>query len=244
MNDSTASAHGTGRDGSVERRHDLDATADSDYVRTFIPLVEFLGAALGEHTEVVLHDVSCPDKSVIAIANGHISGRTVGSPATDLVMKTLKEGQHADRGYLIGYAARTARSDQSLTSSTYFIKREGRIVGSLCINTDQGAFHTLQRAVEQLGKAYFASAPEPDSQESHEENLVASVDDMAAQVIEAIREERRIPVARFGAEDRLEVIRRLDERGYFYFKGAVGKVARHLGVAESTAYRYLHMVQH
>ena len=70
------------------------------------------------------------------------------------------------------------------------------------------------------------------------------MDDMAAQVIEAIREERRIPVARFGAEDRLEVIRRLDERGYFHFKGAVGKVARHLGVAESTAYRYLHMVQH
>lgn len=244
MNDSTASTLGADREGALESRREAEATPDSDYVRTFIPLVEFLGAALGENTEVVLHDVSCPDKSVIAIANGHISGRTVGSPATDLVMKTLKEGQHADRGYLIGYAARTARSDQSLTSSTYFIKREGRIVGSLCINTDQGAFHALQRAVEQLGKAYFAVSPSTDAQEPHEENLVASVDDMAVQVIDAMREERRIPVAKFGAEDRLEVIRRLDERGYFHFKGAVGKVARHLGVAESTAYRYLHMAQH
>lgn len=39
-------------------------------------LVPFLGEALGKDCEVVLHDFREPGHSVIAIANGNISGRT------------------------------------------------------------------------------------------------------------------------------------------------------------------------
>lgn len=42
-------------------------------------LVPFLGEALGKDCEVVLHDFREPGHSVIAIANGNISGRHVGA---------------------------------------------------------------------------------------------------------------------------------------------------------------------
>lgn len=55
------------------------------------PVVPMLAAMAGPHLEVVLHDVARPEGSVVAIANGHISGRAVGS--------SVLEGPHGDRGF-------------------------------------------------------------------------------------------------------------------------------------------------
>ena len=37
-------------------------------VAAFVPFVDFLGAALGSSTEVVLHDLTEPDRSVVSRA--------------------------------------------------------------------------------------------------------------------------------------------------------------------------------
>ena len=49
--------------------------AKSNYLRQFIPMVDALGETFGKHCEVVLHDLSTPETSIIAIANGHVTGR-------------------------------------------------------------------------------------------------------------------------------------------------------------------------
>ena len=54
-------------------------------------VVPILGAMAGPHLEVVLHDVTRPEGSVVGIANGHITGRVVGSSVLD--------GPHGDRGF-------------------------------------------------------------------------------------------------------------------------------------------------
>ena len=38
-------------------------------------LVDYLGKVLGPDYEIVLHDLTQSNKEVVAIANGHISGR-------------------------------------------------------------------------------------------------------------------------------------------------------------------------
>ncbi|MDR2784579.1 MAG: PAS domain-containing protein, partial [Treponema sp.] len=45
-------------------------------------IVEFLGEACGENCEIVLQDLREGKMEIVAIANGHISGRTVGAPPT------------------------------------------------------------------------------------------------------------------------------------------------------------------
>lgn len=52
---------------------------DHQFVESFKPLVEFLGKVCGPLTEIALHDTAEPDNSIIAIANGGVSGRQVGS---------------------------------------------------------------------------------------------------------------------------------------------------------------------
>ena len=118
--------------------------ADSDHVRSFVPLVEFLGKVLGENHEVVLHDLSNIDASVIAIANGHVTNRSVGSPATDFVLRVRDDHPAEEQDFAVNYRGTMPGSSTVLTSSTFFIRKEGRIVGMLCINTD----HTLLRQLE------------------------------------------------------------------------------------------------
>ena len=54
-------------------------------------IVPFLGAALGKDCEVVLHDLRYPEESVIVIANGDISSRKLGAPATDFILKLMQK---------------------------------------------------------------------------------------------------------------------------------------------------------
>ena len=69
-------------------------------------LVPFLAELLGESCEILLHDISQPKHSVIAIANGFHTGRKVGSPFTDLAIKIMEEKAYVKRDYITD-AART-----------------------------------------------------------------------------------------------------------------------------------------
>ena len=46
-------------------------------------IVPMLAAMVGDHVEVVLHDLTRPESSVRRIANGHITGRRPGSPVLE-----------------------------------------------------------------------------------------------------------------------------------------------------------------
>ena len=58
----------------------------------YIPLVEFMGKICGKSYEIILHDVSTPERSVIAACNEHLSGRRVGDPMTELAKELLRTG--------------------------------------------------------------------------------------------------------------------------------------------------------
>ena len=53
----------------------------------YAEMVEFLGEALGKEYEVVLHDLTNPECSIVAIANGELSGRSIGGPVTDFAFQ-------------------------------------------------------------------------------------------------------------------------------------------------------------
>ena len=48
--------------------------ASRELLRQYARLTDFLGRALGPDYEVALHDLTDTNRSLIAIANGHISG--------------------------------------------------------------------------------------------------------------------------------------------------------------------------
>lgn len=220
---------------------DCQMKDDAAYLRQLFPLVDFLGEVLGPRTEVVLHDAANPKSSIIAIANGQVSSRGIGSPATDFLLRLLRDGAPGGNDYVVGYRGKSAASKNFLVSSTCLIRRQGRVIGALCINSDQTPLLTVEHMVGQLKELYFPAA-DHDQTHQEEENLVASVEDIVAQVVNDVCVEAGARVDQLDPERRLDIMKRLNDRGCFSVKGSVARVAEQLGISESSAYRYLHMV--
>ena len=60
-------------------------------IASFEPAVAALSALFGPGCEVVLHAFDSLHASVIKIANGHITGRKAGAPATDFALAQLQQ---------------------------------------------------------------------------------------------------------------------------------------------------------
>ena len=88
-------------------------------------LVDFLADYLGENTEVVLHDLSDCQSSIVAIRNGDISGRELGAPVTDYGLKLIKNEAYKEAPYRVNYRGMSPRGN-IIRSATYFIKDADR----------------------------------------------------------------------------------------------------------------------
>lgn len=116
----------------------------------YVMLMGFLGDVMGPFTEILLHDVSDLSRSIIAIANGEMSGRSVGGPATDLVLKILQNEEYLELDYLTNYLAHS-RNGGFFRSSTFFIRDDaGTVIGMLCFNVDDRPLHEARRVLERM----------------------------------------------------------------------------------------------
>lgn len=212
----------------------------------YIPLVEFMGRVLGNNSEVVLHDINNPDNSIVSIANGHISGRTMGGPVTDLVLKILKDGSYKDKSYICNYKG-SSRDNKTLKSSSYFIKDDNeKLIGMICINTD---ITDIIKVKDMLDA--FSSIGEEDIKEDKEqldevsvfENLDKNVEDVISSIITSVMGEYLIPPERMSLEEKMQVVKKLNEKGVFLLKGGVSEVAKNLKASDTTIYRYINKLK-
>ena len=101
-------------------------------------------ATIGPRCEVVLHDYREWDRSgstIVWIENGHVTGRHVGGPTTNLGLEAMRSGDASPDRF--NYRTRTRKDGRTLRStSIYFRNRAGEFIGALCINLDVSAYGT------------------------------------------------------------------------------------------------------
>lgn len=242
-----------------EQRRATVVASDRELRPEFAPylaMMDFLGALLGPRSEIVLHDTTDLSSSVVALTHGYVSGRALGAPATDLVLKVLRNGQHHDSDFFANYLAESAAGGR-FRSSTFFIRdSEAAVIGLLCINIDDTALLAARDALEALTatkeiRKEFA----PDSAAAAAgrddavpvgavvERLSTTADDLTLDTVSRLVASQAVPPARMTPEEKMAIVRALEESGTFLLKGAVAKVAGALQVSEPTVYRYLKQVR-
>ncbi|MFT8311267.1 MAG: PAS domain-containing protein [Sporolactobacillus sp.] len=203
-------------------------------------LVDFLGEVLGDDTEIILHDVTDLENSIVAISETNLSGREIGSPVTNLILKMLKEGRSQNKSFITNYEG-VAKDGTILRSSTFFIRNEkDEIIGMLCINVD---YKKMERVIDYLSKFIGVRKPEEKKSLPTVEHLSPSIEDLAKASIKEIVGGVNIPPERMSQEERLEIIEKLNENGIFLLKGIVSIVAEELCTSEASIYRYLSKVK-
>jgi predicted transcriptional regulator YheO len=212
-----------------------------DSMEALKSVVEFLGEACGENCEIVLQDLREGKMGVVAIANGHISGRAIGAPPTDLALRMVAQEVWKTRDYICNYEGKT-REDRSLHSSTFFLKnkKKDKLLGMLCVNIDTSKYTQLSEAVLRLTGLGAPREVQP-SEESQTENFYKNREDIINSVLRemGIGDEGHL---RLSQEERLALIARLIEHGVFLLRGSVSSVAEKLRCSEASLYRYIAMV--
>ena len=110
-------------------------------------IAEAIVHTFGPHSEVAVHDLADPNRSLVHIA-GNVTGRSVGSPVSNFGLKmfALREKGEDVHGFQTKY------KDKSVVSSTVSIKDEqNRVVGLLCINFDITTLRDVQQAIAGYG---------------------------------------------------------------------------------------------
>ena len=195
-------------------------------------LAKALAAQFGPDCEVVIHDLlsNDPDSSIVAIENGHVSGRKVGDGPSHVVLEALQGGSTQDR---LSYLTKT-RDGKTLKSTTIFIQDENkRAIGIFSINYDI----TLMLAMEDTLRQFTATALErPDETP---EPIARNVSDLLDELIEQSVKQVGKPVALMSKEDKVKAIRFLNETGAFLITKSGGKVCKYFGISKYTLYSYI-----
>ena len=197
----------------------------------YAKLVYFLSAASGDNCEIALHDLTSKDQEIVAISNNPISGREVGAKLSNLSLHYLEEKQYLNHDYVMNY--KTVGNDGKLMrAATYFIKEEGREmpVGMLCINIKKILGIKEEKDIE-------------FKMDNPVEILSSPLDEMIDMYIKECLEKMGFPsyflAERLNVDEKIKVVKYLQEKGTFKVKGAIVLVAEKLAVSEPTVYRYL-----
>lgn len=202
-------------------------------LQAVLQTIDGLYETLGCRYEVILHDLSQLEQSIVAV-RGNITNRKVGGPPTNYLLKFLRKyGDEAPNQ--INYRNETS-DGRVLRSSTMFIRDEdGHIVGSLCINQDLTDYIVASKLIQE--NISFQESEE--KVEGTEEVFAHDISEVMEVMVSGELEVMQKPVAYMQKEDKLAVVESLEEKGIFDIKGAVEYVAERLGVTNFTVYNYL-----
>ena len=168
-------------------------------------LAHALALQFGSGCEVVVHDLEStdPSHSIVAIENGHVTGRKLGDGPSHVVLEALHAGDTKleDR---LAYLTKTA-DGKILKSSTVFIRDErGRAVGIFAVNYDITILRAMGDTIAEVVGTEPSAPREP-------EPIVRSVADLLDDLIEQSVQLVGTPVALMSKEEKVRAIRYLND---------------------------------
>lgn len=213
----------------------------NQYIKRFTSIADFLGEVLGSNTEIILHDLTNYEHSIVHIINGHISGRKIGDSITDLVLDFMITESKGNKQFICNYNSKTI-GDKLLYSSTYFIRDEkNNIVGALCLNSD---YYDVKKSLS------FLTSLLPNYVDDKiltlnniKENLNSNPQEVTVNKIDAIINQFDVIPTRMTTEEKTEVITALNDCGIFNIRGSVQEVANKLHMSEPSIYRYIKKIK-
>jgi len=186
-------------------------------------LARGIAEMFGVSCETVIHDFSIPSHPVIAIYNGHISERSLGSTMdlTGLEQKVDFEGD------VVNLLATTPRGQQ-VKSTTFSLRGEDYHL-ALGINYDFTPLAYANRALLDLMRT------DVDFRSAVYQNRDTRISELFEQCADRIGK----PVRDMNKADRLRIVELLSQQDAFSYRRAVPYVAAQLGVSRYTIYKYL-----
>ena len=204
---------------------------DREFLESNFRLAETIAEFIGPHCEVVVHSFESFEHSVVKIVNGHHTGRTVGSPITDMGLKMLSAFENTGNVTPKSYFTRS--KDGSLLKSTTCVLagEQGKPIGLFCINMNLS--YPFADIVNTL-MPDMVSTPV-----GVHENFSSSPGEVIEKTLEnAIVKIENDETINLKGKNKA-VTKLLFDNGIFELKEAISIVAERLGITRHAIYKYI-----
>ncbi len=190
-----------------------------------------IAAQFGSSCEVVVHDLSRhPDHSIVAIENGHVSGRKVGDGASHVVIEQLQSNDPEPKDHLC-YLTKTPDGKILKSSTVYIRNNKGKVSAIFSINYDISRLMMVEGALREL----ISTGEEAPSEPEKIININDMLDDLIEQSVALVGK----PVALMNKDDKVKAIQFLNQNGAFLVTKSGDKVAKYFGISKYTLYSYI-----
>jgi len=197
----------------------------------YVTMAKVIGKMMAPIMEVAVHDLRQPDSSIVALYNGHLTGREVGDGATDLGLRRLRGEDLPDE--MIGYANEIPDGPKMKSSSLAIRDDEGELIGALCLNLDISYFEQYGKFIERListhesehlddGEDFGATTPREDIQDA----------------VDQVRISKGWMGQSLSNDQKRAIVEHLYRQGHFKKRGAVTIMADLLGLTRPSIYNY------
>ena len=215
--------------------------------RHYTLLVDFLGHILGQDYEVALHELNDDANEIIAIYNGELTGRHLGSPLSNKMLEFVAGRLYETKDYVLRFETVSATGKKMCSNSMFIKGHRGELAGLLCINFDASRYEELSaRILDLCGSAIRPAAPSgthliADSADPSEagRDYPTSIAGATASIVSHVVAAYPVPVDRLTQDEKMEIMDTLNHKGVFLLKGSVSYVAKELHSSEASIYRYL-----
>lgn len=204
-------------------------------LENYVAVANMIADTFGDHCEVILHDFSIPQNSVVYIRNNVVTNRQVGQSFTEYFVKDVLLSRKFRDDVSSNYIMKGANG-QTIKSSTVLIRdQSGKVIGSLCVNLDISYMKDLmEKFISMLG----IEEPEEEPKEDKEEVAVLpNIQEIVDDIIEHTIGDQNID--EMSRDQKIDLIRFMNDKGLFLIKGAADKVAERMNISKVTVYSYL-----
>ena len=199
-------------------------------------IMKAVAAEMGPDCEVVLHDYEGDyDRTIVAIENGHVTGRKVGDCGTNLGLEVLRGT--VLNGDEFNYLTQTKDGRMLKSSSVYFHDNSGKAIGALCINWDISEYLKASQALNGIVMTGGGQ------KQPVKEVISPNVGDILNSLIHESLNHVGKPVEKMTKEDKMKGLKYLDEKGAFLIKKAGDRVTEYYKISKYTLYNYLEQTQ-
>ncbi|NLE23250.1 MAG: transcriptional regulator [Actinobacteria bacterium] len=205
-------------------------------LQALLPVVRGLAEMLGPECEVVLHDVRRLPHSIVAIENGAVTGRSIGDVPTDRMLRSLRSTDGQDvRLYVSSHEGKILKS-----LAVTLRDEDGEPYGLLGINHDISELVQAQRVLAGLTSVGRSAGSAPEAGEI----FAGDIRDVVSGMVTQILSEMGKNASAMSREEKMEVVKRLEERGAFLVKRSAEQVAEALDLSRYTIFAYLKEIRH
>ncbi|MBI1881474.1 MAG: PAS domain-containing protein [Chloroflexi bacterium] len=203
----------------------------SRLINRLIQVGEAVYRTIGPQCEVVVHDLSDMEQSIVWI-KGVVTERNLGGCMTARGLSLVRAGRTEDS---YNYTTRTRSGKMVRSSLIFFNDRQGDPLICMEINFDASPFVAFRRALETLADPVEVY----DFQDAFIDDAPQMLETMFHRAADFIGK----PTTQMDKTDRLRMVQLLDDAGAFELRKAIPTIAGYLGVTRFTIHNYLNEIR-